>query len=107
MANRPRTLDPQASPAALFGAELRSMRTRCGMSLARLGQLVHVSGDLLGKTRRLIGDHRPTSSAGWIASWKPRGDCNGSATNSATTNRCATTPTLWCRRRSRCQSSVG
>ncbi len=57
MANRMRSLDPQASPAALFGAELRALRLARGLSLARLGKLVHVSGDLLGKLEK--AERRP------------------------------------------------
>lgn len=57
MANRPRALDPQASPAALFGAELRALRQRRALSLAAVGRLVHVSGDLIGKIEK--ADRRP------------------------------------------------
>jgi transcriptional regulator with XRE-family HTH domain len=57
VANRLRALDPQASPAALFGAELRRLRLRRGLSLAALGRLVHVSGDLVGKIEK--ADRRP------------------------------------------------
>lgn len=57
MANRMRALDPQASPAALFGAELRALRQRRGLSLAAVGRLVHVSGDLVGKIEK--ADRRP------------------------------------------------
>ncbi|GAA2535923.1 MULTISPECIES: helix-turn-helix domain-containing protein [Pseudonocardia] len=57
MANRPRALDPQASPAALFGAELRALRQRRSLSLAAVGRLVHVSGDLIGKIEK--ADRRP------------------------------------------------
>lgn len=57
MANRLRPLDPQASPAALFGAELRALRLRRDLSLAALGKLVHVSGDLVGKIEK--ADRRP------------------------------------------------
>lgn len=57
MANRPRALDPQASPAALFGAELRALRHRRSLSLAAVGRLVHVSGDLIGKIEK--ADRRP------------------------------------------------
>ena len=59
VANRLRTLDPNASPAALFGAELRALRLRRGIALAGLGRLVHVSGDLLGKIEK--ADRRPQS----------------------------------------------
>jgi len=52
MGQQPRTLDPQASPLAYFGAELRAWRSRRGLSQAQLGQLVHVSGDLLGKVEK-------------------------------------------------------
>lgn len=52
MPRRPRTLDPQASPAALFGAELRALRLDHTLSLAALGQLVHVSGALVGKIEK-------------------------------------------------------
>lgn len=57
MANRPRALDPQASPAALYGAELRALRQRRSLSLAAVGRLVHVSGDLIGKIEK--ADRRP------------------------------------------------
>ncbi len=57
MANRMRALDPDASPAALFGAELRALRQRRGLSLAAVGRLVHVSGDLVGKIEK--ADRRP------------------------------------------------
>jgi transcriptional regulator with XRE-family HTH domain len=52
MGQQPRTLDPHASPLAYFGAELRAWRGRRGLSQAQLGQLVHVSGDLLGKVEK-------------------------------------------------------
>jgi transcriptional regulator with XRE-family HTH domain len=52
MGQQPRTLDPHASPLAYFGAELRAWRSRRGLSQAQLGQLVHVSGDLLGKVEK-------------------------------------------------------
>lgn len=52
MARQLRPLDPQSSAAALFGAELRALRQRHGLSLAGLGELVHVSGDLLGKVEK-------------------------------------------------------
>ena len=57
MANQPRALDPQASPAALFGAELPALRHRRSLSLAAVGRLVHVSGDLIGKIEK--ADRRP------------------------------------------------
>jgi transcriptional regulator with XRE-family HTH domain len=50
-------LNPQASPAALFGAELRALRQQRGLSLAAVGKLVHVSGDLVGKIEK--ADRRP------------------------------------------------
>lgn len=52
-----RALDPQASPAALLGAEIRELRLRHELSLAALGRLVHVSGDLIGKIEK--ADRRP------------------------------------------------
>lgn len=57
VANRMRALDPQESPAAQLGAELRALRLQRGLSLAGLGQLVHVSGALLGKIEK--ADRRP------------------------------------------------
>lgn len=57
VANRLRALDPRASPAALFGAELRAARQRRALSLAAVGRLVHVSGDLIGKIEK--ADRRP------------------------------------------------
>ena len=47
----------QAYPAARLGAELRGQRLSRGLSLAALGRLVHVSGDLVGKIEK--ADRRP------------------------------------------------
>jgi Helix-turn-helix domain len=49
VAQKPRELDPGASAAALFGAQLRVLRVRRGLSQAQLGRLVHVSGDLVSR----------------------------------------------------------
>lgn len=57
MGQQPRELDPLASPRAFFGAELRSLRVRCGVSQSELGRLVHVSGDLVSKVEK--GERRP------------------------------------------------
>lgn len=57
MGDRMRALDPQSSPAAMFGAELRALRQQRGLSLAAAGSLVHVSGDLIGKIEK--ADRRP------------------------------------------------
>ena len=57
MARRLCPLDPQSSATALFGAELRALRQRRGPPLAGLGELVHVSGDLLGKIEK--AERRP------------------------------------------------
>ena len=43
----------------MFGAELRALRQRRGMSLAGLGELVHVSGDLLGKIEKAVRRPQP------------------------------------------------
>ncbi|MGH8963957.1 MAG: helix-turn-helix transcriptional regulator, partial [Actinomycetes bacterium] len=47
-----RALDPQASPAALFGAELRDLRVRQHLSTADLGRKVNVSRDLIIKIEK-------------------------------------------------------
>ena len=52
MAQRPRQLQPYASAEAFFGAQLRSWRTRAGLSQADLARQVHVSGDLIGKIEK-------------------------------------------------------
>lgn len=52
MAQRPRQLQPYASADAYFGAQLRSWRTRAGLSQADLARQVHVSGDLIGKIEK-------------------------------------------------------
>lgn len=57
MSQEPRRLDPGASPAALFGAELRLRRARAGLSQSALGRLVHVSGDLIAKVEK--AERRP------------------------------------------------
>lgn len=57
MGQRPRTLDPNASPLAFFGARLREWRVRRGWSQAQLGRCVHVSGDLIAKIEK--AERRP------------------------------------------------
>jgi DNA-binding XRE family transcriptional regulator len=52
MGQRPRTLQPYASPDAYFGAQLREWRTRAGLSQTDLGHLIHISGDLVGKIEK-------------------------------------------------------
>jgi hypothetical protein len=57
MGQRPRALDPTASPRAYFGAQLRSWRVRRGLSQAALGRLTHVSGGLVAKVEK--AERRP------------------------------------------------
>lgn len=54
-----RELDPRASAAATFGAELRARRLARGRSLRELGQLVLVSGELLAKVEKAQRRPRP------------------------------------------------
>ncbi len=49
MSRPERQLTPDKSPSDRFGYELRNWRKAAGLSLARLGGLVHVSGDYLHK----------------------------------------------------------
>src|SRR5437773_844378 len=57
MGQVPRALDPDASPWAGFGAALRALRMRRGLSQVQLGREVHVSGDLIGKIEK--AERRP------------------------------------------------
>ena len=52
MAQAAAELNPFASPRHYLGAELRAWRQLRGYSLAQLGRIVHVSGDLLGKIEK-------------------------------------------------------
>jgi transcriptional regulator with XRE-family HTH domain len=52
MAQQPRSLHPYGSPEAFFGAQVRAWRVGRGLSQVRLGRLVHVSGDLVGKVEK-------------------------------------------------------
>lgn len=52
MAQRPAELTPLASTRHFFGAELRYWRMRRSMSLARLGQSVFASADLIAKVEK-------------------------------------------------------
>jgi transcriptional regulator with XRE-family HTH domain len=52
MAQQSRSLQPYGSPEAFFGAQVRAWRVGRGLSQARLGRLVHVSGDLVGKVEK-------------------------------------------------------
>ncbi|PXX71756.1 helix-turn-helix protein [Nocardia tenerifensis] len=54
-----RELDPRASAAATFGAELRARRLAEGRSLRQLGQLVLVSPELLAKVEKAQRCPRP------------------------------------------------
>jgi ribosome-binding protein aMBF1 (putative translation factor) len=57
MPQRPRSLDPDASSLAKFGARLRAHRMERGWAQAELGRLVHVSGTLIAKMER--AERRP------------------------------------------------
>jgi transcriptional regulator with XRE-family HTH domain len=57
MPQRPRRLDPDASPLARFGARLRDYRIQQGWAQAELGRLAHVSGTLIAKMER--AERRP------------------------------------------------
>ncbi len=57
MPQRPRNLNPDASPLAKFGARLRAHRMEQGWAQAELGRLVHVSGTLIAKMER--AERRP------------------------------------------------
>ena len=59
MPQQPRHLDPWVSSIAYFGAELRALRTRHGLSQAQLGRAVHISGDLIAKIEK--GQRRPST----------------------------------------------
>lgn len=54
----PRDLDPSASPRALFGYQLRALRTAAGMSQQTLGDLLHFSADAIAtwETGRSLPD---------------------------------------------------
>ena len=54
-----RLLHPERSALARFGYELRKRRKALGLSQAKFGTLVHVSGDLVQKIE--CGDRRPGS----------------------------------------------
>jgi transcriptional regulator with XRE-family HTH domain len=59
MPQQPRHLDPWVSSIAYFGAELRALRTKHGLSQAQLGRAVHISGDLIAKIEK--GQRRPAA----------------------------------------------
>lgn len=52
MAQRPRPLDPGASPEAFLGARVRAWRSRQGLSQVELGRRVHASGSLIAKIEK-------------------------------------------------------
>jgi hypothetical protein len=61
VAQQPRELDPTRSARALFGYQLRQLRTARGLSLNGLGRLAHLSGAAVGtyeKGRSLPPDLR-------------------------------------------------
>lgn len=57
MAQQPRTLHPDLSPLHLFGARLRTLRVKRGLSQTGLGALVFCSGHLIGKIEK--AERRP------------------------------------------------
>ncbi|MER7397021.1 helix-turn-helix transcriptional regulator [Streptomyces sp. NPDC000151] len=42
-------LDPGASPLHFFGAEVRRLRERAGLTLAQLGDIVYLTGSMIGQ----------------------------------------------------------
>jgi transcriptional regulator with XRE-family HTH domain len=54
MGRRPRTLDPTASAAALFGAKVRKHREASGWTQDQLGEKVFCTGDLISKIELAI-----------------------------------------------------
>ncbi|MFC6061884.1 helix-turn-helix domain-containing protein [Streptomyces ochraceiscleroticus] len=42
-------LDPGASPLHFFGSELRRLRERAGLTLAQLGDIVYLTGSMIGQ----------------------------------------------------------
>jgi hypothetical protein len=54
MAQTPRELTPDRDPRHFFGAELRHWRDLRGLSQARLGREVHVSGDEIAKVEKAL-----------------------------------------------------
>ncbi len=52
MPRRPNPLDPSASPLALFGAELRLLRERAGLSQDQAGARANYSGSHIGSIER-------------------------------------------------------
>ncbi|MEV7227259.1 helix-turn-helix transcriptional regulator [Polymorphospora sp. NPDC051019] len=52
MGQKPRQLQPALSAGHLFGARLRQRRADAGLSQQKLGRLVHISGDLIGKIEK-------------------------------------------------------
>lgn len=52
MGRKPRELEPTRSAAHAFGAELRRLRVERGLSQAKLGEIVHHSGALVGKIEK-------------------------------------------------------
>ncbi|POX39076.1 transcriptional regulator [Streptomyces sp. Ru73] len=42
-------LDPGASPLHFFGAEVRRLRERAGLTLAQLGEIVYLTGSMIGQ----------------------------------------------------------
>jgi transcriptional regulator with XRE-family HTH domain len=54
MGRRPRTLDPTASAAALFGAKVRKHREANGWTQDQLGEKVFCTGDLISKIELAI-----------------------------------------------------
>ncbi|GAA3083868.1 hypothetical protein GCM10010530_07430 [Kribbella aluminosa] len=80
MAQSPRPLSPQASVRDAFGAAVRDLRGRRGLSQADLGSLVFVSKDQIGKiekalrwpTSELIADlDRELGAAGLLQAFEP------------------------------------
>jgi len=54
MAQAPRSLSPQLSARHAFGAAVRELRIRRGLSQADLGALVFVSKDQIGKIEKAL-----------------------------------------------------
>lgn len=60
MRQKPRQLQPSLSVGHPFGARLRQYRAEAGLPQQRLGRLINISGDRIGKVKKVecrpIGD---------------------------------------------------
>ncbi|WP_329133627.1 helix-turn-helix domain-containing protein [Streptomyces sp. NBC_00670] len=67
----PKELDPSTSLTALYGAKLRKLRVRSGLTQRRLGDLIPIAHSRIAQYELARRTHPRTSTPSWTRSSRP------------------------------------